>query len=164
MVFMAGGKRAIFDKIRPVLDQIGKKAVYVGKNGDAAMLKMVVNLILFLNEAAAIKGLVLGMKAGLDPHDMYDVISSGAASSDLFLARGKDMLSGRFEPKGQVSVAAKDTGLIIDRAKQLGVMLPVGSLYQQLLLQAHYEGWDREDATAVMKIYERLAGISLADE
>jgi len=56
MVFMAGGKRAIFDKIRPVLDQIGKKAVYVGKNGDAVMLKLVVNLILFLNEAAAIEG------------------------------------------------------------------------------------------------------------
>ena len=84
------------------------------------------------------------MKAGLDPHVMYDVISSVATSSDLFRARGKDMLSGRFESKGQVSVAVKDMGLIIDRAKQLGVMLPVGSLYQQLLLQAHYEGWDRK--------------------
>lgn len=164
MVFMAGGKRAVFDQIRPVLDQIGKKTVYVGKHGDAAMLKLVVNLILYLNEAAAIEGLVLSMKAGLDPDIMYDVISSGAASSYLFLARGKDMLSGCFEPKGQLSVVVKDMGLIMDRAKQLGVMLPVGSLYQQWLLQAHYEGWDREDATAVMKIYERLAGIPRSDE
>jgi 3-hydroxyisobutyrate dehydrogenase-like beta-hydroxyacid dehydrogenase len=160
MVFMAGGKRSVFDTVRPVLDRIGKKTVYVGKNGDAAMLKLVVNHILYLTEGAAIEGLVLGLKAGLDPGVMYDVITSGAASSDLIISRGKDMLAGNFQPKGQVSVAVKDMGLILDRAKQLGVILPVGALYQQFLLQAHHEGCDQEDATAVMKIYERLAGIS----
>ena len=160
MVFMAGGKRSVFDTVRPVLDRIGKKTVYVGKNGDAAMLKLVVNLILYLTEGAAVEGLVLGLKAGLDPDIMYDVITSGAASSDLIISRGKDMLAGCFQPKGQVSVAVKDMGLILDRAKQLGVILPVGALYQQFLLQAHHEGWDEEDATAVMKIYEKLAGIS----
>jgi 3-hydroxyisobutyrate dehydrogenase-like beta-hydroxyacid dehydrogenase len=164
MVFMAGGKRSVFDRVRPVLDRIGKKTVYVGKNGDAAMLKLVVNHILYLTEGAAIEGLVLGLKAGLDPAIMYDVITSGAASSDLIISRGKDMLAGSFEPKGQVSVAVKDMGLILDRAKQLGVILPVGALYQQFLLQAHHEGWDQEDATAVMKIYEKLAGISRDSE
>ena len=164
MVFMAGGKRSIFDKVRPVLDRIGKKTVYVGKNGDAAMLKLVVNLILYLTEGAAIEGLTLGLKAGLDPQIMYDVITSGAASSDLVTSRGKDMLAGRFEPKGQVSVAVKDMGLILERAKQLGVPLPVGGLYQQLLLQAQYEGWDQLDATSVMKIYEKLSGISRGDQ
>jgi 2-hydroxymethylglutarate dehydrogenase len=160
MVFMAGGKRSVFDQVRPILDRIGKKTVYVGKNGDAAMLKLVVNLILYLTEGAAIEGLTLGLKAGLDPQIMYDVITSGSASSDLVISRGKDMLAGRFEPKGQVSVAVKDMGLILERAKQLSVPLPVGGLYQQLLLQAHYEGWDQQDATSVMKIYEKLAGIS----
>lgn len=164
MVFMAGGKKAVFDQVRPVLDRIGKKTVYVGKNGDAAMLKLVVNLILYLTEGAAIEGLTLGLKAGLDPQIMYDVITSGAASSDLVSSRGKDMLAGRFEPKGQVSVAVKDMGLILERARQLGVPLPVGGLYQQLLLQAHYEGWDQQDATSVMKIYEKLAGVTRCDK
>jgi 2-hydroxy-3-oxopropionate reductase len=159
MVFMVGGRREVFEKIKPVLDRIGKKTVYAGKNGNAAMLKLVVNHILYLNEAAAIEGLVLGMKAGLDPGIMLDVITSGAASSDLIIARGKAMLAGHFEPKGQVSVAVKDMGLILERARELGVMLPVGGLYQQLLLQAQYRGWDRMDATVVMKIYEQLAGI-----
>jgi 3-hydroxyisobutyrate dehydrogenase-like beta-hydroxyacid dehydrogenase len=160
MVFMAGGKRSVFDRVRPVLDRIGKKTVYVGKNGDAAMLKLVVNHILYLTEMAAVEGLVLGKKAGLDPSVMYDVITSGAASSDLIIARGKDMLAGCFEPKGQVSVAVKDMGLILERARQLGVMVPAGSLYQQFLLQAHYQGWDQQDATVVMKIYEQLAGMA----
>jgi 3-hydroxyisobutyrate dehydrogenase len=160
MVFMAGGKKSVFNKVRPVLERIGKKSVFAGKHGNGAMLKLVVNLILYLNEAAAVEGLALGMKAGLDPDMMLDVITSGAASSDLITARGKDMLAGRFAPKGQVSVAVKDMGLIVERARQLGVMLPMGGLYQQLLLQAQYRGWDQEDATAVLKIYEQWAGLT----
>ncbi len=159
MVFMVGGKKSIFDRIKPVLDRIGKKTVYAGKSGDGAMLKLVVNHILYLNQAAAIEGLVLGIKAGLDPDIMFDVITSGAASSDLLLARGKEMLAGNFEPKGPVKLAVKDLGLSLESAKELGVVLPVGGLYQQLILKAQYNGWDRDDATIVMKIYEQLAGI-----
>ncbi len=159
MVFMVGGRSEVFEKIKPVLDKIGKKTVYAGKNGNGAMLKLVVNHILYLNQAAAIEGLVLGMKAGLDPGIMFDAITSGAASSDLIMARGKEMLADHFEPKGPVSVAVKDMGLILESARELGVILPVGGLYQQLLLQAQYQGWDRKDATVVMKIYEQLAGI-----
>ena len=159
MVFMVGGRSEVFEKIKPVLDKIGKKTVYVGKNGNAAMLKLVVNHILYLNQAAAIEGFVLGMKAGLDPGVMFDAITSGAASSDLIMARGKEMLADHFEAKGPVGVAVKDMGLILESARQLGVILPVGGLYQQLLLQAQYQGWDRMDATVVLKIYEQLAGI-----
>ena len=160
MVFMAGGKRSVFEKVKPVLDRIGKKTVYVGKNGDAAMLKLVVNLILFINQAAAIEGLVLGTKAGLDPNVMLDVITSGAASSDLIMARGKDMLAGQFDPKGPVDMSIKDLGLALESAKQLGVMLPMGALYLQFLLKAHYNGWDKNDATVVMRLYEEWAGIA----
>jgi 3-hydroxyisobutyrate dehydrogenase-like beta-hydroxyacid dehydrogenase len=158
MVFMAGGRKSVFERIKPVLDRIGKKTVYAGKNGDGAMLKLVVNHILYLNQAAAIEGLVLGTQAGLDPRIMLDVITSGAASSDLILSRGKDMLAGNFSPKGPVIIANKDLALSLETAKRLGVVLPVGALYQQLLLKAHYNGWDREDATVVMKVYQELAG------
>ena len=157
MVFMAGGKKSVFEKIRPVLDRIGKKTVYAGKSGSGATLKLAINHTLYLNQAAAIEGLVLGLKAGLDPDVLFDVITSGAASSDLLMARGKDMLRGNFSPKGPVILANKDLALSLETAKQLGVVLPVGALYQQLLLKAHYNGWDREDATAVMKIYQQLA-------
>ncbi len=160
MVFMAGGKRSVFEKIKPVLDRIGKKTVYAGKMGDGATLKLVINHTLYLNQAAAIEGLVLGLKAGLNPDVLYDVITSGAASSDLIVARGKDMLSGNFSPKGPLILANKDLALSLETAKRSGVVLPVGALYQQLLLKAHYNGWDREDATVVMKIYEEMAGLA----
>jgi 3-hydroxyisobutyrate dehydrogenase len=160
MVFMVGGKRAIFEKIKPVLDRIGKKTVYAGKSGDGATLKLVINHTLYLNQAAAIEGLVLGLKAGLNPNVLFDVITSGAASSDLLLARGRDMLNSNFSPKGPVVLANKDLALSLETAKRLGVVLPVGALYQQFLLKAHYNGWDRDDATVVMRIYQQLAGKS----
>lgn len=157
MVFMAGGKRAVFERIKSVLDRIGKKTVYAGKSGAGATLKLVVNHTLYLNQAAAIEGLVLGLKAGLNPDVLFEVITSGAAASDLLIARGKDMLNGNFSPKGPVVLANKDLDLSLETARKLGVVLPVGALYQQLLLKAHYNGWDREDATVVMKIYQQLA-------
>ena len=157
MVFMAGGKKSVFEKIRPVLDQIGKKTVYAGESGSGATLKLAINHTLYLNQAAAIEGLVLGLKAGLNPDVLFDVITSGAASSDLLIARGKDMLRGNFSPKGPVILANKDLALSLETGKKLGVVLPVGALFHQLMLQAHYNGWDREDSTAVIKIYQELA-------
>jgi 3-hydroxyisobutyrate dehydrogenase len=157
MVFMAGGKRSIFSKIKPVLDSIGKKTVYVGKNGDAAMLKIVVNTILFLNQASAIEGFVLGLKADLDPDVMYEVISSGAAGSNLIDARGRDMLAGDFKLKGGLGL--KDVGLTLESAERLQVMLPMSALYRQLMLQAYYSGLFGQDGTVVMRVYEQLAAI-----
>jgi 3-hydroxyisobutyrate dehydrogenase-like beta-hydroxyacid dehydrogenase len=157
MVFMVGGKRSIFERIKPVFDRIGKKTVYAGKMGDGATLKLVINHTLYLNQAAAVEGLVLGLKANLNPDVLYDVITSGAASSDLIMARGKDMLVGDFSPKGPLVLANKDLALSLETAKRLGVVLPMGALYQQFMLKAHYNGWDQEDATVVMKIYQQLA-------
>jgi 3-hydroxyisobutyrate dehydrogenase-like beta-hydroxyacid dehydrogenase len=159
MVFMAGGKKSVFKKVKPVLDRVGKKTVYVGKNGDAAMLKLVVNQTLFLNQAAAIEGLTLGLKAGLDPDVLYEVLISGAAGSDLIKARAKDMIAGNFKPKGPLWIVIKDLELALESAKQLGVTLPMAGLYKQFLLSAHHRGWDNSDATVVMRIYEELAGI-----
>jgi 2-hydroxymethylglutarate dehydrogenase len=159
MVFMAGGEKAVFDQVKPVLDKVGKKVVYVGKHGDAAMLKLTVNLVLFMNQAAAIEGMTLGLKAGLDPNVLYDVLISGAAGSDLIKTRGKDMLAGNFNPRGALWIGIKDLNLALDTAKEMGVVCPMAGLYQQILLGAHIRGWDDQDATVVMRLYEELAGI-----
>jgi 3-hydroxyisobutyrate dehydrogenase-like beta-hydroxyacid dehydrogenase len=159
MVFMAGGEKKVFDQVKPVLDKVGKKTVYVGNHGDAAMLKLTVNLVLFLNQAAAVEGLTLGLRAGLDPAVLYDVLVSGAAGSDLIKTRGKDMLAGNFNPRGALWIGVKDLGLALEAAKTVGVACPMAALYQQMLLGAHHRGWDDHDATVVMRLYEELTGI-----
>jgi 2-hydroxy-3-oxopropionate reductase len=159
-VFMAGGKKTVFDKVKPVLDKIGKKTVYVGKNGDAALLKLVVNQVLFLNQGAAIEGLAHGLKAGLNPDVMYEVLVSGAAGSDLIAARGKAMLAGDFGKYGTTWGALKDLRLALESARELGVMLPMAALYNQIMLQTCYSGWGESDAVGVLKLYEQWAGVT----
>jgi 3-hydroxyisobutyrate dehydrogenase-like beta-hydroxyacid dehydrogenase len=159
MVFMAGGKKSTFERIKPVVDKVGKKTIFVGKNEDAAMLKLVVNQIFYLNQASAIEGFVHGLKAGLTPEVILDALASGSAGSGLITARGKDMLTGNFEKKGPVWLALKTFRVILKSAERLGVILPMLALYQQFLLQAHYNGWDDNDLTVIMRIYEKLAGM-----
>jgi 3-hydroxyisobutyrate dehydrogenase-like beta-hydroxyacid dehydrogenase len=142
-----------------VLDQIGKKTTYVGKHGDAALLKLVVNQVLYLHQASAIEGFVHGLKAGLDPEVMLDVLISGSAGSDLMASRGKDMLAGNFVKKGPIWLGIKTQSHILESARRLGVPLPLTALYHQFFLKAYYNGWGENDATVVMKIYEDLAGI-----
>jgi 3-hydroxyisobutyrate dehydrogenase-like beta-hydroxyacid dehydrogenase len=158
LVFMAGGPRSIFKKIKPVLDKVGRKTVYVGKNGQGSMLKLIVNHTLFLNQAAAVEGLTLARKSGIDPDLIYDVMISGAARSSLIVQRGQDMLRHDFKGKGALAVAVKDIGLCLENARRLGAAAPMAALYQQFLLSASRRGWKDMDATSVMKIFEELAG------
>jgi 3-hydroxyisobutyrate dehydrogenase-like beta-hydroxyacid dehydrogenase len=159
MVFMVGGDQTVFETIKPVLDKVGKKTIYVGPSSHAATLKLVVNQVLFLNQASAIEGFVHGLKARLNPEVMLEVLVSGSAGSDLMAARGKDMLAGNFSMKGPLGLSLKDIEIILESAKRLGVMVPLTALYHQLMLQAHYNGWDESDATVVMRIYEQLTGL-----
>jgi 3-hydroxyisobutyrate dehydrogenase len=159
MIFIAGGEKSTFNRVKAVLDKISKKTIYAGSHGYGAMLKLVHNQILFLNQIAAIEGFAVGLKAGLDPDIMMELMTSADASSDIIKARGRDMLRGDFSAKGPVWVAVKDVETILENAKRLGVVAPVAGLYHQLLLQAKYNNWEASDATVVLKIYENLAGI-----
>jgi 2-hydroxymethylglutarate dehydrogenase len=160
MLFMVGGKKSLFKKVKPVLDSIGKKTVYAGRMGDAATLKVVINHTLNLNQAAAIEGMVLGLKAGLAPDLLYEVMSSGGAASDQLISRGKAMLAGDFTTRSTVSITKKDTALGLEMGKRLGVVLPIAAVYLQFLQNAQNRGWDQKDATIVMKIYEELANFT----
>ena len=122
---MAGGKKSVFNKVKPVLDKVGKKTVYVGKSGDASRLKLVVNQVLFLNQASAVEGFAHALKAGLNPDVLYEVLVSGAAASDLIAARGKAMLAGDFGQYGTIVSSLKDMGLALEsgRRRSLAVTL-----------------------------------------
>jgi 3-hydroxyisobutyrate dehydrogenase-like beta-hydroxyacid dehydrogenase len=159
VVFFAGGEKSAFDLVKPILDKIGKRTVYVGKNGDAAMLKLVVNHILFLNMASAAEGLVVALKAGLDPTVTLDVLVSGAAGSGLLAARGKNMLDGNFEPKGMLRMTIKDVELIMENAKQMGVMVPMLALYEQFMFKGVHRGWSELDGTVTMRLWKEMAGV-----
>ena len=102
---------------------------------------------------------MLALKAGLDPQVTIEVLTSGAAASDLIAARGKDMLEGNFKVKGPLRLGVKDIRLMLESAKQMGVMLPMLSLLEHFILQGVYNGWGESDGTVIMRIWEQMAGI-----
>ncbi|MFQ5895017.1 MAG: NAD(P)-dependent oxidoreductase, partial [Nitrospinota bacterium] len=134
LVVMGGGEREVFERCRPVFDTLGKRTLYVGPHGQAAQLKLIVNLVLFVNMAGAAEGLILGKKAGIDPEVLLDALCSGAGSSNVLQVRGNTMLKEDFTPAGPISTLLKDMDCILDSAKELDVPLPLTALAHQLYL------------------------------
>jgi 3-hydroxyisobutyrate dehydrogenase-like beta-hydroxyacid dehydrogenase len=158
LVVMVAGPRNSFDKAKPAFDAIGKKTVYVSeKNGHAAQLKLVVNLVLFVTMAGAAEGLTLGLKSGLDPDIMLDVLCSGAAGSNVLEVRGKDMLSNHFPPSGPINIVLKDLECAIQSAKDQDVPVPLAGLLEQIYLSQRSKGRGNEDGSSIFRIFQELA-------
>ncbi|MEK6709299.1 MAG: NAD(P)-dependent oxidoreductase, partial [Nitrospinota bacterium] len=152
LVVMASGPRAAFERAKPAFDAIGKKTTYVGeRNGMAAQLKLVVNLVLFVNMAGAAEGLTLGLKAGLPPDIMLDALCAGAAASNVLQVRGKDMLAGHFPPSGPIGVLMKDIDCIIGSAKDVSSPVPLIGLLEHFYMAQRSKGREMEDGSSIFR-------------
>ena len=161
LVVMSAGPKNAFDLAKPAFDAIGKKTIYVSeKNGLAAQLKLVVNLVLFINMAGAAEGLTLGLKAGIPSDVMLDTLCSGAAGSNVLDVRGKDMLAEHFPPSGPIWIVLKDLACAIESAKDLDVPVPLGGLLEHFYMAQRSKGRQDEDGSSIFRIYKELANIS----
>ena len=161
LVVMAAGPRDAYDKAKPAFDAIGKKTIFVSEeNGLAAQLKLVVNLVLFINIAGACEGLTLGLKAGIPEDVMLETLCSGAAGSNVLEVRGKDMLAGNFPESGPIWIVLKDLECAIDSAKDLDVPVPLGGLLEHLYMAQRSKGRQHEDGSSIFRIYQELANIA----
>jgi 3-hydroxyisobutyrate dehydrogenase len=140
------------------LKQLGKKIFHVGGAGSGGAIKLVNNLLLGANMAAAAEAITLGSKLGLSPEIMLDIISQSSGASYALTAKAeKFIFKGDFNPGFAVDLQYKDLGLAIDTAKSLSVPLPMGNLAQQIYEIARAKGQGREDISSVIKFFEELA-------
>ena len=161
LVVMSSGPRAAYDLALPAFDAIGKKTIYVGeKNGLAAQLKLVVNLVLFVNMAGAAEGMTLGLKAGISPEIMLETLCAGAAGSSVLDVRGKDMLADNYPPSGPIWIVLKDLECAIQSAKDLDVPVPLGGLLEHLYMVQRSKGRQNEDGSSIFRIYKELANLA----
>ncbi len=165
LTIMAGGDKAVLDKVLPVLTCIGKEVTHVGGVGAGDTVKAVNNLLLGANMVAVAEALVLGKKAGLDPDVMFDIISKSSGSSYALNAKYKKYIAkGNFNPGFMVNLMHKDLQLAIDTAKDLNYPLLCGTLSQQMFEIAKAEGMGTEDISSVVKIFEKWADVEVRDE
>jgi 3-hydroxyisobutyrate dehydrogenase-like beta-hydroxyacid dehydrogenase len=154
-----GGDPTSLAACGPVFDAIARKTVHVGDVGQASLTKLVTNLLVGLNTAALAEALVLGVKGGLDPTRLVDILRESAAGSRMLDVRGPLMASHRFEPQMKIELFLKDFKLMLDEGLRLGVPLPLTRLTQQLCSATAAAGRGHQDLAAMVATLERMAGL-----
>lgn len=154
LAVMVGGDRATFDKLDPVFQCIGNNVVYCGGTGTGCVAKIVNNLIAFCNMAASAEGLMLGVAAGIDLEVLNQVIRNSSGNSMTFRAVVKNAKSGDWTPSFSIGLAYKDMHLALELADELGVPLMLSPTVHNLMRMAKGLGYEQNDATAILRVYE----------
>jgi 3-hydroxyisobutyrate dehydrogenase-like beta-hydroxyacid dehydrogenase len=158
---MAAGNKAIFEKVKPVLEQLGQTVHYFAKNGNAAAMKLVGNLMVALEMEALAEGLVLAQKAGLDLKAVMEVVKVADFRSPLLVSNGQNILKRDFSTSFALNLMLKDAGLIKKFAESLQSPIPALRVVEKNLESAVTLGFGKENASAVIKALEKEAGVEV---
>ncbi|HWD58651.1 MAG TPA: NAD(P)-dependent oxidoreductase [Stellaceae bacterium] len=156
----ASGEEAAFGRCRELFAGFARVTHYLGAFGNGSRMKFVANLLVSVHNVAAAEAIVLGTKAGLDPARILEVIASGAANSRIFELRGPMMAAGEYTPPtATMHVLQKDSAIIAEFARSLGVATPTLDAAAPLYDEAEHAGYAEEDVAAVHAVLARRAGL-----
>jgi 3-hydroxyisobutyrate dehydrogenase-like beta-hydroxyacid dehydrogenase len=158
---MAAGNKAIFEKVKPVLEHLGQTVHYFGKNGNATAMKLVGNLIVALELEALSEGLVLAQKAGLDLNTVMEVVKVADFRSPLLVSNGQNILKRNFSTSFALKLMLKDAGLIETFSESLEAPIPALRIVEKNLALAVDLGFGKENASALIKALEKKAGVEV---
>lgn len=125
LYLMCGGRKEVFDDVRPILDSMSTDLKYIGEAGQAAQVKALVNMVMNINTAGLAEGLGLGAALGLDLEMLQQVFSQTGANSRVLETDGEDMVARDHECYFSCAHAAKDSGIALDLARDAGLNLPL---------------------------------------
>ncbi len=154
LTFMVGGDQAVFDRVKPYFEVMGKRLYYCGGPGMGLQAKLSQNLILSSILMAFNEGMVLAAKGGVDPTLMLDILDNSAAKSGLISYKAPFVFRRDFEPNFSVKWMDKDIGLMLESGKELGVPLILTGITRQLFQTAIAAGHGEEDICSTIKVLE----------
>jgi putative dehydrogenase len=159
LVVYGSGDREAFDRARPVFDAIGRSVHYLGEFGMGSKMKYIANLLVGIHNLSTAEAFVLGRKAGIDPQQLYDVISDGVGSSRIFDVRGPMMVEGKYSPpSATVRMFMKDLAVISEFAAQVGAPTPLFSAAAAYYNAAMGQGLSEEDPAVLCAVLEGMSG------
>ncbi|MBO9679054.1 MAG: NAD(P)-dependent oxidoreductase [Acidovorax sp.] len=154
MTMMTAGTPEAYARAGGVLDAMAAKVYRLGdKAGAGSKVKIINQLLAGVHIAAAAEAMALGLREGVDPAALYDVITHSAGNSWMFENRMAHVLAGDYTPLSAVDIFVKDLGLVLDVARASKFPLPLSSTAHQMFMQASTAGFAREDDSAVIKIF-----------
>jgi len=164
MTVMAGGEVAAFARCRPLLEAIAKNVFHVGPNGAGCAAKLVTQYLGYTNFIAALEGMLVAAKAGIDLGVLAQIVPVSAGQSRTFDNIPRSVLTGAFTSGGTLDIVAKDIDLACALAREVGAPVQLGVLASEMYKQAQARGWGQEGFPVVARVLEAMAGVELRDE
>jgi len=160
LTIMAGGKEEIFNQCKEIFEVMGKNIYYCGTIGAGEVVKIANNLVLAINMQATCEGMILGIKAGVQPKILFEILSKSSAQNwALNTYMPKKGFKGDFEPGFMVDLMYKDLGLAHNLATQYKVPTLLGATCRQVFELARATGKGRKDFSAILTLLEEIVGV-----
>jgi len=153
---MMGGPKDTVEKVRPIMEVMGKTVTYCGPLGSGQMTKLVNQVMVIHTIMSIAEGLAFAEKAGLNLRTTLDVTSAGAASSHSLRALGPKIIAGDFKPAFMVDLQQKDLRLVLEYAEQVKQPLPGVALARQLMTVLQAQGRGRDGTQALVDVIRQL--------
>jgi len=164
LTIMVGGSEAAFDRVRPLLQLMGKNITLVGGNGDGQITKVANQIIVALTIEAVGEALLLAAKAGADPARVREALMGGFASSRILEVHGERMVKRTFAPGFRIDLHRKDLNLALATGRQLGVALPNTATAQELFNTCAAHGGGNWDHSAMVRALEIMSNFAVGQE
>ena len=163
LTIMVGGSQAAFDRVKPLLELMGKNITLVGGTGDGQTTKVANQIIVALTIEAVGEALLFAAKAGADPAKVRTALMGGFANSRILEVHGERMVKRNFDPGFRIELHQKDLNLALQGAKQLQVSLPNTATCLELFNACTAHGGARWDHSGMVRALETLANFSIGD-
>jgi 3-hydroxyisobutyrate dehydrogenase-like beta-hydroxyacid dehydrogenase len=158
LVFYASGNSAAIKRLRPMLETFGRRVYDVGTFGNGSRMKYVANLLVAIHNVASAEAMVMGMKSGLPPQTIFDLIRGGAGNSRIFELRAPMMVKNDYDDATmKIDIWQKDMDVIGDFAKKIRVKTPLFTATEAIYKKAIQAGLGAKDTAAVCAVLERMA-------
>lgn len=161
---LAGGKREVFERVRPILEAMGETVHYMGDCGKGCAMKLVGNLIVASQLQALGEAMVLATKAGLKAEDVLDVLKVTDFRSPILLGIGAALVKRDFRTFFALKHLLKDANLIDRFAQELNSPIPAGAAIRETIKSAVNQGWGDENASAMIKILEQQGKVTIGSK
>lgn len=156
---MVGGKAAVFERVKPLFEKLGKNIVHVGDHGAGQVAKACNQIVVAVTIEAVSEALSFARKNGVDAAKVREALMGGFAGSKILEVHGKRMLDHDFKPGFKVKLHQKDLRIVMQDADQLGLALPGAALVAQHLNALMGSGDGELDSSAIVKAVERLSAL-----
>ncbi len=157
---MVGGRKTTFDKVKPILDDVGPKVTHVGDNGLALVMKIATNLSLAVQMLAFSEGVLLAEKSGIARETAVDVLMHSVIASPMVVYRGPFVLKMPSEAWFNVNMMQKDMLLALELGRQVDVPLPTTAVTNEFLTTARATGLVEEDFATIFKVLANMSGVT----